>query len=167
MFVRPGKLRVNEPRPDDLNRGRLKINLSFTLPPGAYATLVVRRTLWFAAEGARPVLLQKKEQAAKEQAAVEAAPAEQAKRGSKAASGAKRKERTKKPRWGRPESVDAESARGDEEQAETARPEKAQPEPTIETPQRAERRGFRARQKEIKEVREKNRTAAQAKDKVR
>jgi tRNA pseudouridine13 synthase len=53
LFVVPGKLRVNEPRRDELNRGRLKINLSFTLPPGAYATLVVRRVLWFATESKR------------------------------------------------------------------------------------------------------------------
>jgi tRNA pseudouridine13 synthase len=53
LFVMPGKLRANEPRQDELNRGRLKVNLSFTLPPGAYATLVVRRLLWFAAEGSR------------------------------------------------------------------------------------------------------------------
>jgi len=53
LFVVPGKLRVSEPRPDELNRGRLKVNLSFTLPPGAYATLVVRRVLWFAAEPRR------------------------------------------------------------------------------------------------------------------
>ena len=50
LFVVPGKLRVNEPRRDEVNRGRQKINLSFTLPPGAYATLVVRRVLWFTAE---------------------------------------------------------------------------------------------------------------------
>jgi tRNA pseudouridine13 synthase len=50
LFVVPGRLRINEPRLDELNRGRFKINLSFTLPPGAYATLVVRRVLWFAAE---------------------------------------------------------------------------------------------------------------------
>lgn len=50
MFVLPGKLRCNDSRPDELNRGRAKINLSFTLPPGAYATLVVRRVLWFAGE---------------------------------------------------------------------------------------------------------------------
>ncbi len=50
LFVVPGKLRVNPPRPDELNRGRQKVNLSFTLPPGAYATLVVRRVLWFATE---------------------------------------------------------------------------------------------------------------------
>jgi tRNA pseudouridine13 synthase len=53
LFVVPGKLRVNEPRRDELNRGRLKVNLSFTLPPGAYATLVVRRVLWFATESKR------------------------------------------------------------------------------------------------------------------
>ncbi|HWE25186.1 MAG TPA: tRNA pseudouridine(13) synthase TruD [Myxococcales bacterium] len=56
MFVRPGKLRVHGPRLDELNRGRLKLNLSFTLPPGAYATLVVRRVLWYATDSARPVL---------------------------------------------------------------------------------------------------------------
>ena len=53
LFVVPGKLRVNQPRPDELNRGRMKVNLSFTLPPGAYATLVVRRVLWFALEQSR------------------------------------------------------------------------------------------------------------------
>ncbi|HMC35507.1 MAG TPA: tRNA pseudouridine(13) synthase TruD, partial [Myxococcales bacterium] len=56
LFIRPGKLRVHPPRPDELNRGKRKVNLSFTLPPGAYATLVVRRVLWFATETARPVL---------------------------------------------------------------------------------------------------------------
>src|SRR5260370_18944344 len=53
LFVVPGKLRVNEPRPDELNRGRLKLNLSFTLPPGAYATLGGRRALCFAQESRR------------------------------------------------------------------------------------------------------------------
>jgi tRNA pseudouridine13 synthase len=53
LFVVPGKLRVNEPREDELNRRRFKVNLSFTLPPGAYATLVVRRVLWFAEEARR------------------------------------------------------------------------------------------------------------------
>ena len=56
LFVRPGKLRVHGPRTDELNRGRLKLNLSFTLPPGAYATLVVRRVFWYATDSARPVL---------------------------------------------------------------------------------------------------------------
>lgn len=53
LFVVPGKLHMSGPRPDELNRGRQKINLSFTLPPGAYASLVVRRVLWFAVDGAR------------------------------------------------------------------------------------------------------------------
>src|SRR6266478_3149839 len=53
LFVVPGKLRMSGPRPDELNRGRSKVNLSFTLPPGAYATLVVRRVLWFAVESRR------------------------------------------------------------------------------------------------------------------
>ena len=53
LFVVPGKLRANEPRADELNRGRRKVNLSFTLPPGAYATLVVRRLLWFAVDSRR------------------------------------------------------------------------------------------------------------------
>lgn len=56
LFVRPGKLRVHGPRADELNRGRLKLNLSFTLPPGAYATLVVRRVFWYATDSARPVV---------------------------------------------------------------------------------------------------------------
>ncbi len=50
LFVVPGKLRASEPKEDEENRGRLKVVLSFTLPPGAYATLVVRRLLWYATE---------------------------------------------------------------------------------------------------------------------
>jgi tRNA pseudouridine13 synthase len=43
LLVHPGKLVVGEARPDELNRDRLRVNLAFTLPPGAYATLVVKR----------------------------------------------------------------------------------------------------------------------------
>jgi tRNA pseudouridine13 synthase len=43
LTVHPGRLTVGEARPDDLNEGRLKLNVAFTLPPGAYATLVVKR----------------------------------------------------------------------------------------------------------------------------
>jgi tRNA pseudouridine13 synthase len=50
LFVVPGKLRVHPARPDEVNRRRMKVNLSFTLPPGAYATLVVRRVMWFAGQ---------------------------------------------------------------------------------------------------------------------
>ncbi len=43
LMVHPGRLTVGEARPDDLNPGRMKLNVAFTLPPGAYATLVVKR----------------------------------------------------------------------------------------------------------------------------
>jgi tRNA pseudouridine13 synthase len=43
LLVFPGRLVVGEPKPDELNRGRLRVNVAFTLPPGAYATLVVKR----------------------------------------------------------------------------------------------------------------------------
>jgi tRNA pseudouridine13 synthase len=43
LFVHPGRLTVAEARPDELNRDRLRVNVAFTLPPGAYATLVVKR----------------------------------------------------------------------------------------------------------------------------
>ena len=35
------------PQRDELNRDALKINVAFTLPPGAYATLVVKRLFHF------------------------------------------------------------------------------------------------------------------------
>jgi tRNA pseudouridine13 synthase len=47
LLVHPGKLVVGEARKDELNRGRLRVNLAFTLPPGAYATLVVKRLFWW------------------------------------------------------------------------------------------------------------------------
>ncbi len=47
LLVLPGKLVVGESRPDELNRGRLKVNVAFTLPPGSYATLVVKRLFWW------------------------------------------------------------------------------------------------------------------------
>jgi tRNA pseudouridine13 synthase len=47
ILVDPGKLVVGEARKDELNRGRLRVNLAFTLPPGAYATLVVKRLFWW------------------------------------------------------------------------------------------------------------------------
>jgi len=39
----PGRLVVGEAREDEMNRGRMRANVAFTLPPGAYATLVVKR----------------------------------------------------------------------------------------------------------------------------
>jgi tRNA pseudouridine13 synthase len=52
LLVVPPRLSVVDPRPDELQPGRLKITLAFTLPPGAYATLLVKRTLWFATRDA-------------------------------------------------------------------------------------------------------------------
>jgi len=50
LFVFPGKLVVSEARPDEMNRGRLRVNVAFTLPPGAYATLVVKRLFFWTLE---------------------------------------------------------------------------------------------------------------------
>ncbi|HEX9051166.1 MAG TPA: tRNA pseudouridine(13) synthase TruD, partial [Anaeromyxobacter sp.] len=43
LLVHPGRLAIGEAVPDELNRDRLRVNVAFTLPPGAYATLVVKR----------------------------------------------------------------------------------------------------------------------------
>jgi len=54
LLSQPGRLTVGEARPDDLNKGRMKLNVAFTLPPGAYATLVVKRLFYWTLEpGAR------------------------------------------------------------------------------------------------------------------
>jgi len=54
LLVRPGKLAVGEARQDELNPRRLRANVAFTLPPGAYATLVVKRLFhWTLAPGQR------------------------------------------------------------------------------------------------------------------
>ena len=34
---------IGQPLHDELNRGYGKVNVAFTLPPGAYATLVIKR----------------------------------------------------------------------------------------------------------------------------
>jgi tRNA pseudouridine13 synthase len=50
LMVVPGKLVVGEPSRDELNARRLKVNVAFTLPPGSYATLVVKRLFWWTLE---------------------------------------------------------------------------------------------------------------------
>ncbi len=42
-LLTPTGIRASPPQPDDLYPGRSKLRLSFTLPPGAYATIVVKR----------------------------------------------------------------------------------------------------------------------------
>src|SRR5512140_3629593 len=53
LLVQPGRLAVGEAKPDELNRGRFRVNVAFTLPPGAYATLVVKRLFQWTLEGRR------------------------------------------------------------------------------------------------------------------
>ncbi len=43
ILVYPKKLVVGDAAPDELNKPQLKLNIAFTLPPGSYATLVVKR----------------------------------------------------------------------------------------------------------------------------
>jgi tRNA pseudouridine13 synthase len=50
LTVIPQKLVVGRPRPDELNRDFTKVNIAFTLPPGSYATLVVKRLFHFGLE---------------------------------------------------------------------------------------------------------------------
>ncbi|WP_163988295.1 tRNA pseudouridine(13) synthase TruD [Pyxidicoccus caerfyrddinensis] len=47
LLVFPHKLVVGRTQADDINRGEVKVNVAFTLPPGAYATLVVKRLFHF------------------------------------------------------------------------------------------------------------------------
>ena len=53
VLVFPGRLTLGEAQPDELNRGRWRVNVAFTLPPGAYATLVVKRLFHGALEPRR------------------------------------------------------------------------------------------------------------------
>ncbi len=55
LLVHPGRLVLGEAKPDELNRGRLRVNVAFTLPPGAYATLVVKRLFYWTLEPKRSV----------------------------------------------------------------------------------------------------------------
>ena len=43
LLVQPSKLVLGRTQADELNRGFAKLNVAFTLPPGSYATLVVKR----------------------------------------------------------------------------------------------------------------------------
>ncbi|HSN92843.1 MAG TPA: tRNA pseudouridine(13) synthase TruD [Anaeromyxobacteraceae bacterium] len=53
VVVVPGRLALGEATPDELNRGRSRVNVAFTLPPGAYATLVVKRLFHWTLEPGR------------------------------------------------------------------------------------------------------------------
>ncbi len=47
VLVHPHKLVIGKATPDELNRPHFKLNVAFTLPPGSYATLVVKRLFHF------------------------------------------------------------------------------------------------------------------------
>lgn len=47
ILVFPHKLVIGRVQRDELNKGLFKVNVAFTLPPGAYATLVVKRLFHF------------------------------------------------------------------------------------------------------------------------
>src|SRR5512133_1562723 len=73
LVVFPGRLAVGEAKRDELNRDRLRVNVAFTLPPGAYATLVVKRLFHWTLEPRRGAS-RGKPVAAPEPAALEPAP---------------------------------------------------------------------------------------------
>lgn len=50
LLIQPQKLVVGRASKDELNRGFLKVNVAFTLPPGSYATLTVKRLFHFGVE---------------------------------------------------------------------------------------------------------------------
>jgi tRNA pseudouridine13 synthase len=47
ILIHPEKLVIGRVQSDELNSGHLKVNVAFTLKPGAYATLVIRRLFHF------------------------------------------------------------------------------------------------------------------------
>lgn len=98
IIIHPGKLVIGKPRPDELNRGYIKVNIAFTLPPGSYATMVVKRLFHFGVEKERPEDVAPREWVER---TPEAQPAgergERPERGERHASGGDR-DREKKPR---------------------------------------------------------------------
>ena len=47
VIASPHKLVLGRWMPDEINRGEKKLNVAFTLPPGSYATLVIKRLFHF------------------------------------------------------------------------------------------------------------------------
>src|SRR5215831_8453042 len=63
VLVQPSKLVLGRTMPDELNRGYAKLNVAFTLPPGSYATLVVKRLFHRTAREDTPEEIQAAQQA--------------------------------------------------------------------------------------------------------
>ncbi len=144
LLVFPHKLVLGRPQRDELNREEdaLKVNVAFTLPPGAYATLVVKRLFHFDwSEETRQQI--RDEQRSRREAAREREEAE-----------AEADEAPRAPRRGAPAPAAAPAARG---AARTRAPAEAPAAPAPAAPQ-----GFRANQRAKKEnkVRARAETAA-------
>jgi tRNA pseudouridine13 synthase len=153
LLVFPGRLAVGEARPDELNKGRLRANVAFTLPPGAYATLVVKRLFhWTLAPGPaadrRPGRGAPRSPEATPRSGAEAAPA----RGQAAARGKAGKGARPAPAPATPVSAEpAVGATGVPSPAPSPAPAPAAP---------TERLGFLARRRAEKEARKARREAA-------
>ncbi|MFP2933999.1 tRNA pseudouridine(13) synthase TruD, partial [Pyxidicoccus sp. 3LG] len=63
LLVFPHKLVIGRTLPDDINRGDVKVNVAFTLPPGAYATLVVKRLFHFDYSEDTPAVIRESQRA--------------------------------------------------------------------------------------------------------
>ena len=63
VLVQPSKLVLGRTQADELNRGHAKLNVAFTLPPGSYATLVVKRLFHRTAREDTPDEIQAAQQA--------------------------------------------------------------------------------------------------------
>ncbi|MCP3138098.1 tRNA pseudouridine(13) synthase TruD [Pyxidicoccus xibeiensis] len=63
LLVFPHKLVIGRTMPDDINRGDVKVNVAFTLPPGAYATLVVKRLFHFDYSEDSPAVIRESQRA--------------------------------------------------------------------------------------------------------
>lgn len=152
LLVYPQKLVVGKPRPDELNRGFTKVNVAFTLPPGSYATLCVKRLFHFGVE--------------KEQRSgvdfIEDDATQPTRRGSPRTDDAP----TRAPRTGKPPRHAAPKADASTPQRRAPRPsaprrpEPQQPETRQAAPQQPE--GYRATQKAKKALKAKHRREAAA-----
>ncbi|MGA9520901.1 MAG: tRNA pseudouridine(13) synthase TruD [Myxococcaceae bacterium] len=155
VLVYPGKLVLGRRTRDELNRGSVKLNVAFTLPPGSYATLVIRRLFHFSwQEEAREEI---ERRAADTARAAEFDFATRDSGGTAAAPAAPGKGRARRPAP-RLEAETVPEAVIEVERPKVERPKAERPKPEPEL-------GFRERQKLKKDQRAKDRAGAKAKPK--
>ncbi|QSQ25861.1 tRNA pseudouridine(13) synthase TruD [Pyxidicoccus parkwayensis] len=157
LLVFPHKLVIGRTQDDELNRGNVKVNVAFTLPPGAYATLVIKRLFHFEYAEDTPEVIRASQRprfVEMEQAGADrerrGAPAGREERGARAPSDSRRR-----PSAGReeraPETPSRHRTLAGQKQA--AEPKEAPAEPL----------GFRERQRRRKAAREVARSETEAK----